>query len=139
MGIGNHLRGDDAAGVVLLEKIRGTVSAPCIDAGNTPENHLERIVKGKPDCIVLLDAMDFSGAPGEARLFTDSELSSETCISTHGLSLDMTFRYIKQRLNCSIWVLGIQAVRVEWEEGLTSDVRKGIEDLSILLSALLAR
>ena len=56
MGIGNRLAGDDGAGSAVAEALRGRTAACVIDAGIAPENHLEPIVRGEPDTILLVDA-----------------------------------------------------------------------------------
>jgi len=35
------------------------------DSGPSPENYLGKIIKDKPDNIVIIDTVDFGGKPGE--------------------------------------------------------------------------
>ena len=60
VGMGNPLRGDDGFGPALIERLRGKVSATCIDAGIAPENYVGRIVKETPDTILLVDVASWT-------------------------------------------------------------------------------
>ena len=53
VGIGNRMKGDDAAGPMLIDLLDGRTKATCIDAGVAPENYLEKIVAAKPDVVLL--------------------------------------------------------------------------------------
>ena len=43
LGIGNRLRGDDAVGSILAERLAKKLDVPIIDEGNVPENYLAPI------------------------------------------------------------------------------------------------
>lgn len=68
LGIGNTLRSDDGLGSILANRLKDKVPFKVIDAGTTPENYLEKIVKEKPESMIIIDAVDFGGVPGEFRL-----------------------------------------------------------------------
>ncbi|MHC4292856.1 MAG: hypothetical protein ACYSTX_01070, partial [Planctomycetota bacterium] len=48
IGIGQVLKGDDAIGPLLVEKLKGKISADIIEAGTVPENYIQPIVKKAP-------------------------------------------------------------------------------------------
>ena len=48
VGIGNSLRGDDALGPLLVERLKERVKVPCIDAGRSLENYIGKILKEEP-------------------------------------------------------------------------------------------
>ena len=95
VGVGNRLKGDDAAGPLLVDALASTVTFPCLDVGVAPENHLERVVATGAAVVVVADAMDFGAAPGTTRLFKDVALAGG--LSTHALSLELATDYLRAR------------------------------------------
>lgn len=125
IGVGNTLKGDDGAGVVLLNMLKDKADDPAIflDCGTTPENYLERL-KGF-DCVVIFDALDFGGRPGEIGVFETKELS-EASLSTHNLSLKLVSRYLEEDVS-SIVIVGIRPENLRFGEGLSKVVSSGLE------------
>jgi hydrogenase 3 maturation protease len=102
VGVGNTDRGDDGVGSVLARKMG------FIDAGVSPENFLEKIVTERPDTVLIIDAADCGGAPGEVKLFDAADIAPGG-LSTHALSLDMTREYLEGRLpGVKVVLLAIQ-------------------------------
>jgi hydrogenase 3 maturation protease len=83
LGIGNTLRSDDGAGSVLASRIKDGVSFLVWDAGLNPENYLNRIIKEKPDSLVIIDAADFGGKAGEFRISEADQIQTSNLFSTH--------------------------------------------------------
>jgi hydrogenase 3 maturation protease len=135
VGIGNRLKGDDAAGPELIDRIAGHSRFYCIDAGVAPENYLEKIVGIKPDTILLVDAMDFGGSAGSIKLFSADQVTGGG-LSSHALSLRMTCDYLQQRISARIFVLGIQPAQVKMNEPLSEAVRVAVEKLADELGAI---
>ena len=138
VGIGNRLKGDDAAGPKLIDLLAGHGRFYCIDAGVVPENYLEKIVGIKPDTILLVDAMDFGGEAGSCRLFSADQVAGGK-LSSHALSLRMTCDYLQGRIPARIFVLGIQPSRVKMNEPLSAAVKAAVEKLAAELGAERAR
>lgn len=107
LGVGNRLRGDDAAGSVLIDKIKDCIPVGCIDAGVAPENYLEKVIKNKTETLLIVDAVNFGGREGEIRLFNDGQVSGDV-LSTHALSLRLACDYLKARIPIHIFLIGIQ-------------------------------
>jgi hydrogenase 3 maturation protease len=136
VGVGNRLRGDDAAGVALVDRIAGRVRLACIDAGVAPENCLGKIVSLSPDTVLLVDAADFGGSAGEARVVGPADLAAGG-ISTHGLSLSMVSEYLRARTGARIFVVAIQpGVIALGEEGLSPAVAAAVGELADILMGL---
>jgi hydrogenase maturation protease len=77
IALGNQLMGDDGAGPAVLEWVRRKrlpAGTELVDAG-TPGLRLLHILTDV-DAAVLVDAVDFGGAPGEIRTFAPSEARS---------------------------------------------------------------
>ena len=86
VGVGNRLRGDDAAGSRVVERLQGA-GLPClIDAEDTPENDLGRLLEHAPDVVLFVDAAALDEAPGTLRLVDLSELAPRAN-TTHAPSL----------------------------------------------------
>lgn len=129
VGVGNRLKGDDAAGPAVVDLLAAQRTVACIDAGVAPENHLEKIVALKPDTVLLVDAVHFGGKPGEARLF-EAEQIGPGGLSTHGLSLQMTCEYLGARRPVRIFLLGIQAGSADLGQGLSPPVERATREIA---------
>jgi len=127
VGIGSRLKGDDAAGPMLIDAIRDEVSFVCIDAGVAVENHLERIVSQCGDSVLFFDAMDFGGSPGEIRLFSPGETAGD--LSTHALSLEMAADYVSTRCGADTWLVGIQPEDIGLDHELSQPVRQALKQI----------
>jgi len=137
LGVGNTVRGDDGVGSLLVQKLTGRVEACCIDAGIAPENFLEKIVRKKPDTVLIVDAADFGGSPGEIRLLELDQLASGG-LSTHALSLQMACTYLKLRLPVEVYLLAIQPGQTNSED-LSGPVRAALDRLTALFLELLPK
>ena len=81
-----------------------------------------------PDTVLIVDAVDFGGIPGECRVLKPEDIVSGG-ISTHALSLQMVCDYLKARIPVRIFLLGIQPEVVEFGEELSLDVAHSIDSL----------
>ncbi|MCM8781501.1 MAG: hydrogenase 3 maturation endopeptidase HyCI, partial [Candidatus Omnitrophica bacterium] len=57
LGIGNTLRGDDAFGLTLANRLRDKVAFKVFEVGVAVENFLGAIIKEKPDTVLFVDAV----------------------------------------------------------------------------------
>jgi hydrogenase 3 maturation protease len=129
MGLGNSMRGDDGAGPALIKNISGRVSAECLDVGSVPENYLEKIVMLHPQTVLLIDAADFYGTPGEIRLF-DIDAVNGDIRSTHTGSLELVASYIGNRIPVRIFIIGIQTVTLQFDAPMSEAVRQSVNTLT---------
>ena len=130
LGVGNITRGDDGVGSLLVQNIAGRVEACCIDAGIAPENFLEKIVRKDPDTVLIVDAADFGGDPGQIRVLAPSQLASGG-LSTHALSLQMACTYLNLRIPAEVYLLVIQPGQTKSED-LSGPVRTSLALLTNL-------
>lgn len=136
VGIGDRMRGDDAAGSVvatLLQKEVYKSNIKVINAENAIENHLGTIEGFKPDTVVIIDAADFCGSPGEIRILTPEQLQESTT-STHTFSLPLLMRHIRSETGAECTVIGIQIKKTGFSEGLSPEVQRAV---SLLAKTLL--
>ena len=136
IGVGNRMRGDDAVGPMAIDRLKESRDIPdtwmLVDAGEVPENALGLVEKEKPDRILLIDACDWGGEPGEVRFFSADEILTLPIrtISTHGVPLSF---WVKMTLvdhpYLKIELLGVQAQSLEFNAPPTPAVVKTLEGI----------
>ncbi|MEM2904354.1 MAG: hydrogenase 3 maturation endopeptidase HyCI [Candidatus Bathyarchaeia archaeon] len=110
LGVGNEMRGDDAAGprVIRLVKHLRSRAVRVVDSGVTPENFAEEILSFKPSHVVLIDAVEASQPPGFLALLPEDVISN-VAVSTHRLPLTLLTSYLRsQGLNARFLFIGVQ-------------------------------
>lgn len=145
IGLGNPLRRDDGIGIRLLQEIKQehpeiTQAFDCIDGGTGGFRLLHTIVHYK--MVVLLDAVNFQGKPGEIRVFHEHDVQSTkgACwSSTHGIDmLDVVrmARELETKPDTVIFI-GIQPKDISTGETLSLELENQIPMLKkTLLSSL---
>jgi len=107
MGVGNELRGDDGFGVILAERLEGRVPQPIFVTFDLPEDYAVKAADLHPDVVLVLDAADFGGGPGAARLIRAQDIPPTPGV-THRPSLEMLARFLELDAGAQTWVLGVQ-------------------------------
>lgn len=140
IGIGYELGGDDAAGIQLIRRLHTELSdlatLQLIEAGTAPENITGAVRRFLPDQILLLDAADFSGSPGEIA-WLDWKDTTGFSASTHSLPLHVFASYLHLELNCPVSLIGIQPLSLEFAAPLSPAVDLAIDELVSHLKLLL--
>jgi hydrogenase 3 maturation protease len=129
LGIGNTLRQDDGIGSLIASRIKDKVPYIVYDSGSTPENYLGKIIKDKPDSIVIIDAVDFGGTPGEFYEIEGTELETANIYSTHNASLSLAINYLKNNLKADIIALIIQPQKIAFVDKLTPELEETLKIL----------
>jgi hydrogenase 3 maturation protease len=101
-----------------------------------PENYLEKVAATYPDTILLIDAADFGGQPGEWRIFSGEDLAL-TGISTHAGSPQMLAAYLEERTGSEVKLVAMQPGDVGEGEELSNDMRRCVSDLTVELENIL--
>jgi hydrogenase 3 maturation protease len=109
--LGNDLRGDDGAGILFGDLLSGSglngkPPLNIVRAGDTPENYTGIISGMQPDTILIADAMDFGGRPGDIMVAESDRLQKESS-STHG-SLRLFTEFLHISTSAKIRILGFQ-------------------------------
>ena len=126
---GNSFRSDDGVGPYLYTLLKGCSGLTVIDAGYTPENIVDEAIGINPDYIVVIDAADFQGRPGEIRIVSDDLIPTST-LSTHAIPLNVITRLIEESTGAATVFIGIQVRSVMMGEGLSPEVQAAAELLS---------
>jgi len=134
LGIGNTLKKDDGAGVEVVNKSKilnpkSEQGFVFIDGGSAPENLTGEIKRLTPDTLVIVDAVDFKGQPGEVRLIDEARVS-DTGFTTHNMSMRTYINFLRENLpQLKVVIVGIQPKTVAFGEGLSPEVQKGVEEI----------
>jgi len=134
VGIGSTLRGDDGAGPALCQQLASTgICAELLDAGTVPENYIQPIIKKAPRNLLVVDAIDFGGSPGEIRIFEPGQLDS-LAVSTHVLSPGLFVDVIRRSIGVEVYFIGIQPVGTVLGQPLSPPVADAVRHLAQLLA-----
>jgi hydrogenase 3 maturation protease len=128
LGIGNRYHHDDAVGPYLAEAMESRPDYDVIDAGVSPEDYIETTAHKHPDTILMVDATDFGGEPGEVRLLYPDQVAYSG-VSTQAGSLRMLTEFMQARTHARIALLGVQPADTSDGKGLSPSVSKTLDDL----------
>jgi len=140
VGVGNPLRGDDAAGCVVARTLRESTELAAIpglrvvEAEEVPESFLDLIIRPRPDTVILVDAVEMGEPPGSAALLEVGELEDREG-STHRPSLSLVAHYIRAETGADVFLLGIQPGEREPGAPLSVEVREAATSLANVLEA----
>jgi hydrogenase 3 maturation protease len=114
LGIGAELRGDDAAGSLIAQRLKARLSAEEMQrvlpvfGGAAPENVTGEICEFEPSHVLMIDAAALGLAPGEGRLIGPEEISGVS-FSTHMLPISILIAFLQERLpSARILALGLE-------------------------------
>lgn len=126
LGVGNPERGDDGIGLYIIEKVNTRHKLNC---GPVPENFTGKIRKAGPEKILIIDAVDFGGKPGET-LLAEAERAEGLTLTTHSLPLSFLCKMLPES---KIYILGIQP---ESFEKMTEKVKSSADSIVKQLNSL---
>jgi hydrogenase maturation protease HycI len=135
VGIGNTLRSDDAAGILVVRRLtesrlladRETVLV--MDAGHAPENSTAALRRFAPDVVLLIDAVEMGEEPGVIRWVEMDEIEGMSA-STHSLPLSMLATYLNWELKCEVTLLGIQLKSNDVGETVSPEVMQAVQSVT---------
>ena len=128
LGFGNRMWRDDGVGSCIAEALQDCPNLDSVDGGCVPENHLEVVASKNPDTILMIDAADFGGQPGEVRLLQPGEVALAG-ISTHAGSPQMLGKYLEARTGARVALLAIQPKDTSEGNELSAEVSATLKDL----------
>lgn len=134
VGIGNSLRNDDAAGILVVRELQHRECAAdashllIIQAGHAPENVTGELRSFAPELILLIDAAEMWDIPG-AICWVPIQAIDGMSASTHSLPLSMLARYLTLELNCMVALIGIQPKSNDFGEIVSAEVLQAIDEI----------
>jgi len=138
MGIGNPLRGDDAAGSFVARSVRQTPNACVIDAQDVPEDYLSLVVDHHPDTVVLIDSVDLHSAPGSVALLNTDQMAGYWP-STHRVPLRVLMNYLEQETDARMFLVAIQPGHTAFLKPLSEEVSASVARIAAMLNQALER
>ena len=133
VGIGNVLKGDDAAGPLVCRRLKEHgVNADIIDAGTAPENYIQRIIKKAPQNLLIVDAIDFQAPPGTMEIFSTEQLNSSV-ISTHILSPRIFVDMVSRSIKVDVYFIGIQPANTRLGDNMSPQICQAVQQLAQML------
>ena len=140
-GIGNDIRGDDAFGVLVAERLKELLDNPnvlVLNCGEVPENCTGKIARFNPDLVVFVDAVDFGGEVGEY-VIADPEGTLGEAVSTHGLPLKFVTQFMKTMIKAEFVLIGCQPGSTGLFQEPSELIKKRAERLAELLAGILGK
>ena len=117
IGVGNVLKSDDGAGVVISRQIIERPNIGALTVEVSIENYIGKINSMEPGEIVILDCMELDADPGESRIVALTDVQDVT-FNTHNISLGRLVDFF----HYPTYVLGIQPLTVEFGDRLSPPV-----------------
>lgn len=143
LGIGSTLRGDDAAGMLVAEKIeqyrkkaKQGRRLKVLFGETAPENFTGEIKRFNPTHLVLVDSAEVKKKPG-AVILLDPQTIRGISFSTHSLPLKIMTDYLLTDLKCEIIIIGIQPKTIHFGAPCSAQVKKSVKDVSKIIKAIL--
>ena len=139
MGVGNIIRGDDAAGVIIAENLKKKIKREdikIINAEETPENWVGKIEEISPETLIIIDVVDFNSFPGDVKIFSIDEIK-ETTFTTHNFSFPFLFGNLKEKTE--ILIIGIQPDKINIKEGVSEKVKEGMRKAEEIIESILKK
>jgi len=128
LGMGNELRGDDGFGPALARALDPTPGLRCLDAGPTPENHLERVARLHPHDVIIADAACLDDVPGAWEIL-DAAAVASAGVTTHDIPIHMLMEYLADRCGARVRMLAVQPARVTLGTPLSPEVTRTLRRL----------
>ncbi|MFW9996229.1 MAG: hydrogenase 3 maturation endopeptidase HyCI [Candidatus Odinarchaeota archaeon] len=120
--VGNDLRGDDSAGILVYEELVKKLSKNessnyfvLFNGGSLPENYTKPIRESRASHMLLIDAAEFGGKPGDVGLFSPDDITGSS-YSTHTLPLSIFLKTLAKATETRFSIIGIQPGRTELGE-----------------------
>jgi hydrogenase 3 maturation protease len=132
--VGTDFRSDDGVGPYIAKKcVSLKRNIMVLDAGDKPENILDRAVEIKPQRTIIIDAADFGGQPGDVRVVPEAAISDKM-LSTHMFPLTIISRILAEDAGTDVCFIGVQPKGTGFGEGLSPEVRESAEMIIGLLN-----
>lgn len=133
--IGNPIMSDDGIGCYIFNNLSNLNGIKLINTENVPENYVSKIIKLKPKLLIGIDAVEFSSYPGEIKLFNEGEILNFSS-STHSISLKMIIDRIREELDFSFYLVGIQPKNIMLSNDFSEEVLNSANMLIRLIKSL---
>lgn len=128
LGFGNINREDDGVGIRIINLLK---NAGYREAYN--ESEVELIPEGESP-VIITDAIDFGGSPGEIRLTPLKGLDLDRSFTNHKINFSYLRELFKER---EIYILAIQPESLEFSNNLSERVNSSLSEIFTLMEKFL--
>jgi len=134
IGIGNILRSDDAAGVLIARALSqrectaDTDHLLICEVGHAPENRTAELRNFAPDLVLFIDAAEMGQKQGTIEWIPEECIDGMSA-STHSLPLSMLALYLTLELSCEVILLGVQPGSNEVGEIVSTEVLQAVNEV----------
>ena len=139
VGVGNPMRADDGVGSKIIELLQKRLleNVMLINAETVPEAFTGKVEKYKPTHVMLIDAANFRGQVGEARLITGAQIGGQA-LSTHSLPLSLFISYIEKSIDVLVILLGIQPKTIDFDMPMSREIEEAAVSIADTLIQILS-
>ncbi len=140
-GMGNTLRGDDAIGVEIIERLSSDLDGfydAFLNVEDIIEGHVFSLAARPESNIIIIDAVEYP-APKGTILFTayDDSTEDNAAASTHKLSLELSVKILKAH-NKNVYLLGIVTDNIDFGTKMSTEVRQSAYELIETITQILS-
>jgi hydrogenase 3 maturation protease len=141
LGAGSILCGDDAAGMLVAQKLQELAGDNprllALEGSTAPENFTGVIRNFHPDLLILVDAAYIEGETGDMALLS-LEQQLGMSFSTHMLPFGILLDFMCSEIDCRTVVIGIKPDQVEFATEPGVAVSNAASDLAAEIVALIS-
>ena len=139
VGVGNPMRADDGVGSKIIELLQKRLleNVMLINAETVPEAFTGKVEKYKPTHVMLIDAANFKGQVGEARLINGAQIGGQA-LSTHSLPLTLFISYIEKSIDVPVILLGIQPKTIDFDMPMSREIEEAAVSIADTLIQVLS-
>ena len=129
LGIGNRMREDDGVGPYFASLCARSTSLEAFNCGEAPEKYIGKAIRENPDAVLLADAVDFGGEPGDVDLLDVAAIQGKG-ISTHDISLKLLADYLAKETHTNVAVLAFQPASTRLGRELSQKLKQSAHKLA---------
>lgn len=141
VGIGNRDRHDDFIGVYIIQRLQAKglqkENLLLVEARDAPTQFITEIYDWRPECVIMIDAIDAKQAPGAVLTIPKDALHKHSVDSHSNAKILLLDFLLGLFPNLRVHVLGIQIKDISFAEQLSGEVQASAEWLIELLYKLL--
>jgi hydrogenase 3 maturation protease len=135
LGVGSSLNCDDGAGPAVasalisgMKRRKFPENIMVLNGCAAPENFTGEIKRFGPDTLIIIDAADFSAAPGCVKLIDLKDITGAT-FSSHMLPVRIMAEYLEKETGCKTFLIGIQPESVLYGDVLSKPVADTVKEI----------
>jgi len=129
LGIGNELRGDDAAGLLVARLLKrfNNDRFEAVECGVSIETCIDYAFEKKPSHLLIVDAFP---EKGRLMVLDPEDLEAHAPVSTHAIPLPLLLEALGKPVETSVKILGIGVESFEFGAAISNECLKTVEEVA---------